>query len=195
MDAKKELMEELIAEVNVCRKCRLWRHAKNAVPGEGSLDAQVMFIGEAPGYWEDLKGRPFVGAAGRLLDELLSSIGLRREEVYIGNVVKHRPPGNRDPKPDEVEACTPYLDRQIKIIQPKVLVTLGRHSTGYIFSRVGLKFRGITEVRGRVYLKRLFGMPIQILPMFHPAAALYNPNYKVVLAEDFKRLRAILESL
>ena len=195
MDAKKELMEELIAEVNVCRKCQLWRHAKNAVPGEGSLDAQVMFIGEAPGYWEDLKGRPFVGAAGRLLDELLSSIGLRREEVYIGNVVKHRPPGNRDPKPDEVEACTPYLDRQIKIIQPKVLVTLGRHSTGYIFSRVGLKFRGITEVRGRVYLKRLFGMPIQILPMFHPAAALYNPNYKVVLAEDFKRLRAILESL
>jgi len=195
MNAKKELMEELIAEVNVCRKCQLWRHAKHAVPGEGSLDAQVMFIGEAPGYWEDLKGRPFVGAAGRLLDELLSSIGLRREEVYIANVVKHRPPGNRDPKPDEVEACTPYLDRQIKIIQPKVLVTLGRHSTGYIFSRVGLKFRGITEVRGRVYLKRLFGMPIQILPMFHPAAALYNPNYKVVLTEDFKRLRAILESL
>ncbi|MCD6528785.1 uracil-DNA glycosylase [Candidatus Bathyarchaeota archaeon] len=195
MNAKKKLMEELIAEVNVCRKCRLWKHAKHAVPGEGNLDAQVMFIGEAPGYWEDLKGRPFVGAAGRLLDELLSNIGLERSDVYIGNVVKHRPPGNRDPKPDEIEACTPYLDRQIRIIQPKIIVTLGRHSTGYIFSKVGLNFHGITGVRGRVYSKSLFGMPVQILPMFHPAAALYNPNYKAALIEDFKRLKDLLRSL
>ena len=186
--SKKELMDDLNTEVKGCRRCRLWRHAKNAVPGEGRLDAALMFIGEAPGHWEDVKGRPFVGRAGKLLDELLSSIHLERKNVYIANVVKHRPPENRDPRQDEIEACTPYLDRQIQIIKPKIIMTLGRHSTRCILSKINVKVSGITETRGRLYRTTLFGFPIKIIPTFHPAAALYNPNYETVLREDFEMI-------
>ncbi|HEW89812.1 MAG TPA: uracil-DNA glycosylase, partial [Candidatus Bathyarchaeota archaeon] len=127
-------MAVLIAEIKACTRCPLHATRKNPVPGEGSLDAELMLIGEAPGRWEDEKGRPFVGAAGKLLNKLLGVAGFRREEVYIANVLKCRPPGNRDPRPEEVSACTPFLDRQIEIIGPKVIATLGRHSTRYIFS-------------------------------------------------------------
>ncbi len=192
--SKKEPMDELIAEIENCRGCRLWRHAKNPVPGEGSLDTPLVFIGEAPGYWEDIKGRPFVGRAGKLLDELLSNIGLRRDGVYIANVVKHRPPENRDPRQDEIEACTPYLDRQIQIIKPKIIATLGRHSTRYILSKVNVKVSGITEARGRIYTARLLDLPIKVIPTFHPAAVLYNPDYKFALEEDFKIIKSELES-
>jgi DNA polymerase len=194
MMPKKELMDELIAEIENCRRCRLWRHAKNPVPGEGSLDTPLVFIGEAPGYWEDIKGRPFVGRAGKLLDELLSNIGLKRDGVYIANVVKHRPLGNRDPRQDEIEACTPYLDRQIQIIKPKIIATLGRHSTRYILFKVNVKVSGITEARGRIYKARLLDLPIKIVPTFHPAAVLYNPDYKSALEGDFKRIKSELEN-
>jgi DNA polymerase len=137
--SKQELMEEVVSEIRICRRCQLWRTAKNPVPGEGSLDTSLMFIGEAPGYWEDSVGRPFMGAAGQLLDKLLASIGLKRDEVYIGNMVKPRPPDNRDPRRDEVEACTPYLDRQIMILKPSLILTMGRHSTSSIFSKVNVK--------------------------------------------------------
>lgn len=193
MMSKQELMDELVAEVRVCRRCRLWRHAKNPVPGVGSLDASIMFIGEAPGYWEDVKGRPFVGAAGKLLDELLSSIDITRDDVYIGNVVKHRPPMNRDPRSDEIEACAPYLDRQIQIIKPKIIVTLGRHSTRHILSKVNVEVRGITAVRGRIYNKELLNLQVKIMPTFHPAAALYNPRYRSALEEDFQRIKSELK--
>ena len=193
--AKLELMDELVSEVGRCRRCRLWKEAKNDVSGEGSLDAFVMFIGEAPGHWEDVKGRPFVGAAGKLLDELLSSIDLKREDVYIGNIIKHRPPNNRDPRKDEVEACSPYLDRQIRIIEPAIILTLGRHSTRYVLSKVDVKIKGITEVRGRIYVEKLFGFPVRIMPTFHPAAALYNPEYRSALEEDFQRIKTELETL
>lgn len=193
--SKQELMDELIAEIKICQRCRLWRHAKNPVPGEGNLDAHIMFIGEAPGYWEDVKGRPFVGAAGKLLDNLLASIDLERSDVYIGNVVKHRPPGNRDPRPDEIEACSPYLDRQIQIIKPKIIVTLGRHSTKYILSKLNLEVKGITMVRGRVYVDKIFNLPVRIIPTFHPAAALYNPKYRFALEEDFEKISEELKRL
>ena len=159
--SKKELMDDLITAVEACRGCRLWSHARNPVPGEGSLEAALMFVGEAPGYWEDVKGRPFVGRAGKLLDELLSSISLERKNVYIANVVKHRPPENRDPRQDEIKACTPYLDRQIEIIRPKVISPLGRHATRYLLSKANIELKGITEARGRVHRADLFGFPLK----------------------------------
>jgi len=188
-------MEKIMAEVKACRKCELWRSRRNPVPGEGSLDAVVMFIGEAPGYWEDLKGRPFVGAAGKFLDELLAKIGLARRDVYITNVLKSRPPENRDPQPSEIQACTPYLDRQIKIIQPKIIVTLGRHSMTYILSKLGFKTEGITRVHGRVYDGDLLSLKVHTIPTFHPAAALYNLKYKDTLEIDFQVIKRELEKL
>lgn len=145
-----------------------------------------MFIGEAPGKQEDLTGRPFVGRAGRLLDDLLAGIGLSRESVFIANIVKHRPPGNRDPRPEEIRACSPYLEEQIRTVGPKVIVTLGRHSSRYILSFLPVEFDRITEIRGRVYRGVLFGRPVSLIPTLHPAAALYNPGYREALEEDFR---------
>ena len=193
MLSKRELMEEIFKEVLECRKCGLWRTRRNPVPGEGSLDAKIMFIGEAPGYWEDVKGRPFVGAAGKLLDKLLAGIGLSREEVFIGNILKCRPPGNRDPQPEEVNACTPYLDRQIRIIQPKIIVTLGRYASAYIFSKARIPFSGISRVHGKVYHANVLDLGITLIPMYHPAVALYNAKLRSALEEDFRILAAQVE--
>ena len=141
---KKEL-DVVASEVRVCTKCPLWKSRKNAVPGVGNPETRTILIGEAPGMSEDVKGEPFVGTAGKLLDTLLSQIGLSREQVFITNIVKCRPPGNRQPKPLEIETCTPYLNRQILIIQPEFIVTLGSHSTAYIFSKTTLPFSSITQ--------------------------------------------------
>ncbi len=184
---KQKLLDKIAAEVQACRKCRLYKSAKHGVPGEGNPDAEIFFIGEAPGNREDLTGRPFVGPAGKFLDKLLSDIGIKREDVFIGNIVKHRPPNNRAPKPDEIAACTPYLERQIKIIRPKIIVTLGQYPTQYIFSKAGLEFKTITDARGKIYKAQIFDIPITIIPTFHPAAALYNLKYKTALEEDFVR--------
>lgn len=180
--------QKLIKEVLECKKCRLWKSRKNAVPGEGSLNTKIMFIGEAPGRMEDIKGRPFVGVAGKLLTELLSSIGLMRNDVYITNLIKCRPPQNRDPLPDEVEACSPYLDRQIELLRPKLIVTLGRHSTRYILSRCSIKVTNISKVRGRVFPIKVNNVPIRVIPTYHPAVALYNPKMRKILEEDFKKV-------
>ncbi len=190
---KREFMCKIINEVKECRQCRLWEHAKNPVPGEGDLDASLMLIGEAPGRSEDMKGRPFVGRAGELLDRLLLSIGLVRKDIYIANIVKHRPPDNRQPKPDEIEACTPFLERQIQIIKPRVIATMGNHSTRYILSKANVEVKGITEVRGQVYHQQLFNLPFRIIPTFHPAAALYNPAYLPSLEEDFRTIKKELD--
>jgi DNA polymerase len=191
---KEAVLEAVASEVRACMKCNLWRTRKNAVPGEGSSDAKVMFVGEAPGYWEDVKGRPFVGAAGKFLDMLLAEAGLSRSTVFIANVLKCRPPGNREPQPIEIQTCTPYLDRQIKAIEPRLLVTLGNHSTAYIFSRAGLPFNGITQARGKFYQAKVLGLAVTVFPTFHPAAGLYNAKYKQLLTEDFRGLKAkILE--
>jgi len=190
---KQDLMEPLADEVRTCHKCGLWRHRKNAVPGEGNLDATVMLVGEAPGYWEDVKGRPFVGAAGKILDEMLSKVGVSRSLVYITNVVKCRPPENRDPLTSEITTCTPYLDRQIKIIKPKFIATLGRHAASYILTKAGVKTESLTKIHGRTYETNLLGSEVFVIPTYHPAAALYNVRYKDELDKDFKLLKLKLE--
>lgn len=187
--SEKELLDAIAAEIKVCRKCELWKTRKNAVPGEGSAESHIMFIGEAPGYWEDVKGKPFVGAAGKFLDTLLSEIGFSRQTVFIGNVLKCRPPRNRGPLPNEVKTCTPYLDRQIKVIQPKFIVTLGNYSTAYIFSKATLPFSGITQTHGKFYEASILDIRLTIFPTFHPAAALYSGKYRKLLQQDFQLLK------
>ncbi len=193
-EREKEMLE-LEKKIRSCTLCPLYASRKKAVPGEGSLEAEVMFIGEAPGRNEDIQGRPFVGAAGKLLDQLLELAGLRREEVYITNVVKCRPPNNRDPAASEKMACQPYLRRQIEIISPKVIVTLGRHSMMEIFELAGHRATSIMRERGRVRKVRLFGLEVLLMPTLHPAAALYNPRTRKLLEEDFLKLKDLLKVL
>ncbi|ASJ06099.1 type-4 uracil-DNA glycosylase [Thermococcus pacificus] len=189
-----ELMRKLEEKIRNCQKCPLGQLRTNAVPGAGSYDAKVMFVGEAPGYWEDQKGLPFVGRAGKVLDELLEMIGLRREEVYITNIVKCRPPENRDPTEEEIRTCSPYLDRQIDIIRPKVIVPLGRHSMGYILRKFGFEPEPISKIHGKTFeAHTLFGKII-VMPSYHPAAALYRPQIREELRKDFMKLKELIGS-
>ncbi len=159
------------------------------VIGEGSHEAKIMFVGEAPGRNEAKTGRPFCGAAGKILDELLSSVGIKREEIYITNIVKDRPPENRDPSQEEIEIYGPFLDRQIEIIQPKVIATLGRYSMVYILEKFGLVNQGtIGELHGKTFEVIANYGPITIVPLYHPAAAIYNQALKTTLLKDFKVL-------
>ncbi len=175
-----EVLAEVAAQVSVCTRCPLHLSRKKAVPGEGPANADIFFIGEGPGFYENEQGRPFVGAAGKFLDELLAGIGLKRADVFITNVVKCRPPGNRDPMPDEVGVCTShYLFRQIDAINPKMIVTLGRHSMGLFMPEAKIS--------------RVHGRPVKIgeriiVPMFHPAAALHQPALHDDVVEDFSHL-------
>ncbi|WP_297416733.1 type-4 uracil-DNA glycosylase [Thermococcus sp.] len=192
---KEELMRKLEEKIRTCQKCPLGQLRTNAVPGAGSYNAKVMFVGEAPGYWEDQKSLPFVGRAGKVLDELLSEVGLNRGDVYITNIVKCRPPENRDPTEEEIKACSPYLDIQIDIIRPKVIVPLGRHSMGYILKKFGFEPEPISKVHGKTFeAHTLFGK-IVIMPSYHPAAALYRPQIKKELRKDFMKLRELIGSL
>ena len=180
-----EALDTLAQQISVCTKCELYKGRTNAVPGEGPTHAEIMFIGEGPGANEDKQGRPFVGAAGRFLNELLAQAGVTREEVWITNVVKCRPPGNRDPQMIEIETCTTnYLENQIKIVNPSIIVTLGRHSMSRFFPDAK-----ITLVHGQMQKvgKRF------VIPMFHPAAALHQERFKPMLLEDFAKLPAQLE--
>lgn len=191
---KEELLEEISSEITACVRCKLSKKRKNAVPGDGDVHSKIVFIGEAPGKQEDLKGLPFVGSAGRLLDEFLQKIGLSRNTVYITNIVKCRPPNNRDPTPEEIAICTElYLARQVQAVQPQFLVMLGRHSATHVLSRVGIRVAGITRIHGEVYPISPFGFPVVAIPTFHPAAALYNIGYKDLLEKDFKTLKCEFE--
>ncbi len=183
-DEKQQILQGIGAEVRQCQKCPLYATALKGVPGEGDANAEVMLVGEAPGWHENQQGRPFVGAAGQFLGELLRSVGLRREQVFIANVIKHRPPDNRDPQPDEISACLPYLDRQIEVIDPLVIVTLGRFSMSRFFP--GEK---ISRIHGtaRRYGDRL------VFPLYHPAAALHQATLRRTVEEDFRRLPAVLD--
>ena len=175
-----EVLQSVAKEVAGCTKCELYHSRKLAVPGEGPADAEIMFIGEGPGFHENQQGRPFVGAAGKFLEELLSKVRMKREQVYITNVVKCRPPGNRDPRPEEVSTCTSsYLDLQIQAINPKVIVTLGRFSMGLFLSNAK-----ISDVHGQAM--RIKGR--LIVPMYHPAAALHQRSLLPVVEKDFARL-------
>jgi len=175
-------------EVAGCTKCRLAEGRTQVVFGVGDPNADLMFVGEAPGYHEDQQGKPFVGQAGKLLDNLLAGIGLERDQVYVANVLKCRPPGNRDPQPDEIEACESHLFRQISLIEPKVVATLGNFATKLLSG----KPTGITRVHGAEQETRLGGRRVLLYPLYHPAAALYTPAMLKVLEEDFARLPALL---
>ena len=187
---REEEMKKLEEGIKECRRCELWKTRTNPVAGEGSLSAKVMFIGEAPGYHEDLKGRPFVGKAGKVLDELLESVGLGRNEVYIANVLKCRPPGNRNPAVAEIKACAPYLDAQLEIIEPAVIATLGNFSLGYIFDKFGLNKDKISKIHGKVFKMSTIAGIKKVVALYHPAVATYNPGMKGVLVDDFKMLRS-----
>jgi uracil-DNA glycosylase len=186
VSSAEEELAGLNAEVLVCTRCPLALTRTLAVPGEGPLDAEVLFVGEAPGYHEDAQGRPFVGPAGRFLEELLESIGLRRDQVYITNVVKCRPPKNRDPNPDEISACFPYLERQISLLNPKLIVALGRFSMARWFPG-----KSIMRIHGQA--KRVGER--MVLPMIHPAAALHRPENEALVREDMLRIPEILREL
>ncbi len=178
-------LERVAQLVRTCTDCPLGRGRTNAVPGEGNPQAEVMFIGEGPGYQEDRQGRPFVGPAGKLLDGLLASMGTHRDDVFIANMVKCRPPDNRDPSPAEMAACTKYLDRQIELVNPKLIVTLGRFAFGRYFPG-----EGITKARGK--LREKDGR--KIFPVLHPAAVLRREELRPTMIEDFKAISEILES-
>ena len=176
-------LAQIASEVSVCERCMLHHSRKLAVPGEGPVDADIMFIGEGPGFHENQQGRPFVGAAGKYLEELLATIGLKREDVFITNVVKCRPPNNRDPLPDELAACSDYLERQIQVINPKVIVTLGRYSMARFLPNAK-----ISDVHGQSF--RIKGRVV--VPMFHPAAALHQPSLKPSIERDFNHLPELM---
>lgn len=186
-------LKEIAEKIKNCKKCELWKNRTNAVPGEGNPNAKIMFIGEAPGRNEDLYGIPFCGRAGAVLDDLLSEIGLKREDVFITNVVKCRPPGNRDPKPEEIAACSPFLDEQIKVINPKIIVTLGNYATSYILNKFGFKAENISKVRGKVFKVTTLLTTLKIIPTYHPATSLYRPPLREDLKEDFKIIARELE--
>lgn len=184
VEAATERLEKIAADVKVCPDCELCRSRTHAVPGAGSPTAEVMFIGEAPGMNEDRQGLPFVGNAGQFLNEMLESVGWDRESVFITNIVKCRPPGNRDPLPDEIEACSKYLDGQIEAIDPTMIVTLGRFSMSRWFAN-----ERISRIHGK---PRRDGKRV-IVPLYHPAAALHQPSLRAVAQEDFRKLPLILE--
>ncbi|MBI4186408.1 MAG: uracil-DNA glycosylase [Chloroflexi bacterium] len=176
-------LAELYQEVIVCQRCDLAKQRTRAVPGEGREDAEIMFIGEGPGWHEDQQGRPFVGPAGQFLNELLASVGLKREEVYITNVVKCRPPGNRDPLPSEIQSCREYLERQTRIIRPRVIVTLGRYSMALFFPG-----KSISKIHGTAQK----GDGVTYFAMYHPAAALHQQSLRQAIQQDMLKLPPLL---
>ena len=189
--SKEEDMEKITESVKNCRKCNLWKTRKNPVVGAGSIDSEILFVGEAPGYNEDLQGCPFVGRAGKILDELLESAELKRDDVYIANILKCRPPDNRNPLKTEIESCTEYLNKQIEIIQPKIILPLGNFACSYIFEKFSLKYDKISNVHGKVFQMNTLMGTIRIIPFYHPAIATYNPNTKNTLLEDFKVIKKL----
>jgi len=187
-EQRREELVALFKEVSACTRCPLHETRTKAVFGAGNADAELMFVGEAPGAEEDRQGLPFVGRAGQLLNELLGEIGLAREDVFIANVLKSRPPGNRDPQPLEIAACEPYLFEQVRLIEPKVLCTLGNFATKLLTGSQ----TGITRVRGTPQLHELGGRAVFLLPLFHPAAALRTPAVKETLRADFATIPGLL---
>jgi len=185
---KRKALDSIAAKVQFCSLCSLEKTRTKTVPGEGNPDAEIMFIGEAPGATEDIEGIPFCGAAGKFLDEMLRSIGLDRSDIFIGNTVKCRPPGNRDPEDDEKSACRPYLDEQIEIINPKIIVALGRHAAASLLPGQP----SISRIHGKA-LKRPNG--IVYLPLYHPAAALHNGGLRQTLLDDFAKIKPLLGRL
>ncbi len=196
LNEKKQMLVAIEQKIAKCQKCPLFNSRNNIVPGEGSPIAEIMFIGEAPGLQEDREGRPFCGPAGKFLDTLLDSISLSRADVFIANTLKCRPPNNRDPLPEEKSACREYLEEQIAVIDPKIVVTLGRHSTETYLPGLG----GISKLRAKLYRRPRRGpldgpSGIYFFPLYHPAAALHNGSMRQTLLDDFAKLPAAIEKV
>jgi len=183
-------LKKIKEEVINCKKCSLYKTRTCPVIGEGNHQAKIVFVGEGPGASEDRTGYPFCGAAGKILDELLNAVEIKREEVYICNILKCRPPGNRDPQKEEIEACVPYLEKQIEIIKPEVVCPLGRFAMEFLMEKFGLKdqIQGISKIHGKVFESRSLFQKITLIPFYHPAVVTYNANMKEVLKKDFKIL-------
>ncbi|RLC35368.1 uracil-DNA glycosylase [Candidatus Shapirobacteria bacterium] len=184
---KLKYIEDLVAK---CHKCQLYKTATNPVPGQGNPEAKVVFIGEAPGYYEDQQGIPFVGNSGKLLDKLLVKINLSRQDIFIANILKHRPPQNRDPLPQEIRLCTTFLKAQLEIIQPKVIITLGRFAMNYFFPG-----EYISKVKGQVRKIKWNGLQLTIIPVYHPSAGLRNGAMLQALEQDFQKIGQFLDTL
>ena len=194
LNNKTSQLKQIKNEVIACTKCSLYKTRTLPVIGVGSHDAKIMFIGEAPGASEDVTGIPFCGRAGKILDEVIESVGLKREDTYICNVLKCRPPGNRDPNLTEKLACMDYLKRQIEIIKPEIICSMGNHATGFIFEQFGLADRltGISKLHGQVFDSPSFSYPVKIVSLYHPAVATYNGSMKATLLEDIKILKELV---
>jgi len=188
---KAELLEKVSEQIKNCRKCELWKTRNKPVPGEGNPNSKIMLIGLGPGKQEDLEGRPFVGPAGKFLDELIGIVGLRRQQVFITNVMKCFLPDNQATE-HQIELCTPYLDKQIEIIKPKLIVTLGNIATNYILKKFGLSVQPISKIHGEVFEVNTLIGKIKIIPMYHPASALYNPGMRQILIEDWESIQQFL---
>lgn len=186
---RREQLVELFREAERCTKCPLHENRSTVVFGAGNADADLMFVGEAPGAEEDRMGMPFVGRSGGVLDQLLNGIGISRDDVFIANVVKCRPPDNRNPSAAEIRTCSPYLERQVELVQPRLICTLGNFATKLLSADKS----GITKVHGRVAAATIGSREVSLYPMFHPAAALRSPSYADGLREDFQRIPSLLE--
>ncbi len=183
-----EEIKKIAHQIKNCQKCPLYKNATNAVPGGPNPDTEIVFIGEAPGHWEDQKGIPFCGRSGNLLNKMLNTINLDRGDVFIGNILKHRPPNNRDPQPEEITACTPYLKKQLLAIKPKIVITLGRFALNYFIPDVY-----ISKVHGQPREIKWQGLDLLLYPLYHPAAGLRNGNVKTDLKNDFLKIPDIID--
>ncbi|MEM4718772.1 MAG: uracil-DNA glycosylase [Nitrososphaerota archaeon] len=192
--SREAILEDLRKKVEGCRKCALWRTRNRIVFGEGPADAEVMIVGLGPGRQEDLQGRPFVGAAGKFLDQLLSEAGLSRDRIYITNVIKCFLPGNRATE-EHVRACTPYLDQQIEVIRPKLIIALGNIAACYLLGKFGLRCEPMEKIHGRAYDVSSLMLSLRIVPMYHPASALRNPGLRDKLIEDWRELGRMFRDL
>lgn len=194
-DEKTQRIEKLKKQIANCQRCALSKTRTHTVPGEGDILSKIMFIGEAPGRNEDLEGRPFVGKAGKVFDQLLASIGLTRQDIYLCNILKCRPPENRNPLDHEIKACVGSLDIQLKIIDPIILATLGKFSTEYICQKFSVEFTSISSLHGKILnVKQTTGVR-KIIPLFHPAVVTYNASKLEILLNDFKNVKVLLDSL
>ena len=192
--SREGLLEKLRKKVENCRKCDLWRTRNRPVFGEGPVDAGIIIVGLGPGRQEDLQGRPFVGAAGRFLDQLLAEAGLSRSGIYITNIIKCFLPENRATE-DQIKSCTPYLDQQIEVIQPRLIIALGNVAACYLLEKFGLRCEPMERVHGRVYEVSSLTLSLRIVPMYHPASALRNPGLRGRLIEDWRELGRIIRDL
>jgi|GEM_PF-250839 len=194
LEERDEQLKKIKEEILHCQKCSLYQTRHYPVIGEGSHEAEIMFIGEAPGFYEDKTGHPFWGKAGKVLDELLSSVKLTRKDIYITNLLKCRPPHNRDPQDDEIIACSPYLLSQIDIIEPKIICTLGRYATKFILEKFSYteKVEGISKIHGKKFLGKTDYGKIDIVPLYHPAVAVYNIKMMPILKNDFKLITQLV---